>query len=334
MASGFCGFMRIGFQPTRELRAAIVLVVCWLVFPARVMAQRCQDSAWGLVFSQTFGDASHPISLTGQTSYEYEPISCPGDGQYTLASTLDTSCFNATWYAIPSDHTPNDQNGNMLLVNGGPLPGVFYQQPVHGLCAGTSYEISVWIINLLKTETCSNPLIPDLAISVETSDGVLIQTASLGQITQTTSPIWRQYTTLFTLPADTEDVVIKFINNQGGGGCGNDMAIDDVQINQCSACSSPDDQLYVPDAFTPNQDGLNDSLAVFLRSYVASTYTLRIFNRWGNLLFVSTNPATQWDGTFGGIPCPQDTYTWQISYRTPTVPQKSFIKTGRVLLIR
>jgi gliding motility-associated-like protein len=44
-------------------------------------------------------------------------------------------------------------------------------------------------------------------------------------------------------------------------------------------------------------------------------YELSVFNRWGELVFVSQHPAKGWDGTYGGMLCPEGVYIWQIRVR-------------------
>ena len=66
--------------------------------------------------------------------------------------------------------------------------------------------------------------------------------------------------------------------------------------------------LIFPGAFTPNSDGLNDFYKpeyLFIKSY-----SLEIFNRWGELLFSTNDINRGWDGTFKGEMVPPDSYTF------------------------
>ncbi|WP_460972015.1 T9SS type B sorting domain-containing protein [Spirosoma migulaei] len=334
MASAIRKFIRNSFLIANRLRVAICLVACFFCTCFQpTIAQVCADPSGELVFNQTFGTARSTSSIAGLTPYEYEPINCPGDGQYTITNALDGSCFNSTWYAVATDHTPNDTQGNMLVINGGSKAGMFYQQPVSGLCKGTSYEVSVWVLNLLKTGTCLNALIPNLSISIETNDGLVIQSTLIGPILQTDSPTWRRCSLVFTAPTTVDEVVIKLINNQGDLGCGNDMIIDDLQVKQCSECVGQPEPVFVPTVFTPNNDGVNDTLAVFLHAATSNSFSLKIYNRWGSLIFTSSDPAQKWDGTYSGAPCATGTYTWVIAFRSGTT-RSDIIQTGSILLMR
>ncbi len=90
--------------------------------------------------------------------------------------------------------------------------------------------------------------------------------------------------------------------------------------------------LYVPNSFTPNGDGKND---LFKASYSdnVTEYHLQILNRYGQIIFATTDKYKGWDGSFSNTPQPQGAYTWLITYKTAT--DNNLQKTqGMVLLLR
>lgn len=68
--------------------------------------------------------------------------------------------------------------------------------------------------------------------------------------------------------------------------------------------------VYVPNAFTPNGDGENDIL--FVRSSVVEELVFRIYNRWGELVFETTDINRGWDGEFKGKPSDPDVYDYYL----------------------
>jgi len=82
---------------------------------------------------------------------------------------------------------------------------------------------------------------------------------------------------------------------------------DSVTIN-VESCG----KVFIPKAFTPNRDGLNDFFAPVGRCL--SSYTMHIFDRWGNLLFTSNNQP--WDGTVNGKKVMEDTYVYEVTANT------------------
>ena len=73
-----------------------------------------------------------------------------------------------------------------------------------------------------------------------------------------------------------------------------------------------DGTLYVPNAFSPNGDGINDSFAI--QGLEIVKFKLQIFDRWGLQFFYSDNIMSYWDGTLNGELVPIDTYVWKIEY--------------------
>jgi gliding motility-associated-like protein len=68
--------------------------------------------------------------------------------------------------------------------------------------------------------------------------------------------------------------------------------------------------IYIPSAFTPNGDGLNDTFGV--KGEGIKDYRILVYNRWGEVIFESTNVRKQWDGKFDGSPVEQGTYVYQL----------------------
>ncbi len=297
------------------------------------IAQSCPESGGQLVLNETFGTAAQtgPLSAN-QTSYRYTTDNCPNDGEYNRQASLSTSCFSNTWHVVPRDHTPGTVGGNMLIVNGDAQPGEFFRQSVTGLCANTAYEVSIWALNLLRANTCSPTIQPNLTMRIESASGQVLQEINLGNLPETDTPTWQRYTTVFSVSQASATVVVRFINNRGEGGCGNDMALDDLQLRQCTACAT--NPIQIPDAFSPNQDGINDDLVIFLDPLIS--FDLTIYDRWGTAIFASNSLDTHWDGTYSGHPCPSGSYTYRITYRLggPTDPAKPFVKTGQIMLLR
>jgi gliding motility-associated-like protein len=91
--------------------------------------------------------------------------------------------------------------------------------------------------------------------------------------------------------------------------------------------------LYVPNAFTPDGDGVND---IFVPSVIGADpldYNLMIFNRWGQLIFSSEFPTIGWDGSYKGTGSQEDVYVWKILTRdAATSAKKEFV--GHVTLLR
>lgn len=74
--------------------------------------------------------------------------------------------------------------------------------------------------------------------------------------------------------------------------------------------------LWLPNAFTPDGNGVNDVFRPVMLDMVAADYHLYIFDRWGGIVFESTDPDEGWDGLVnGGMPASTGVYVWRIIYR-------------------
>jgi gliding motility-associated-like protein len=69
---------------------------------------------------------------------------------------------------------------------------------------------------------------------------------------------------------------------------------------------------YLPNAFTPNKDSKNE----IFKPEVSGVYDYEffVFDRWGELIFQTTNTDEGWDGTYKGEKCQQDVYVYKIRY--------------------
>lgn len=90
--------------------------------------------------------------------------------------------------------------------------------------------------------------------------------------------------------------------------------------------------IYVPNAFTPNQDGMNDQFKAIVRGI--DSFEWFIYDRWGQLVFTSTDPEEAWDGTYKGNRAPFDVYVWKIKYTASNTPGIIRTLVGHVTLVR
>ncbi|MBC8153766.1 MAG: gliding motility-associated C-terminal domain-containing protein, partial [Bacteroidetes bacterium] len=98
-------------------------------------------------------------------------------------------------------------------------------------------------------------------------------------------------------------------------------------VDQCEP------MLLTTTAFTPNNDGRNDTFEI-VAEYITD-FDLKIYNRWGEVIFSSTSPDQKWDGNFRGEPYPPMNYAFVVSYKSQYFPERPRVtKRGSVLLIR
>ena len=90
--------------------------------------------------------------------------------------------------------------------------------------------------------------------------------------------------------------------------------------------------LYVPNTFTPNENGLND----FFTGHGADItyFKMQIFDRWGELIFETEKQYPGWDGTYKSELVQEDIYVWRIEYKTGCTKDELLHRIGHVGVIR
>ena len=132
------------------------------------------------------------------------------------------------------------------------------------------------------------------------------------------------YTFDFRQPAEYE-VCLTVVDDRG---CP-DSICRTVEINDVL-------ETYVPNCFTPDADGVNDSWGMVSNIPDIRDFELRVFDRWGAVIFQSEDPLGRWDGTMGnggGGTVKQDVYVYTINFHTISTgrPEKHF---GHVSLLK
>lgn len=168
----------------------------------------------------------------GNTSYNFTSET-PGDGSYKISNNT-----NYLGWFDTEDHTLNDTNGRMLIVNARTNPGQFFRMTVPDLCENTIYGFTTWIMNLMPfyhqgcgAEGTSIPI--NIRFEIwDSTDTNLLASGNSGNILSTITPDWQEYGVVFkSLPGQTS-VILKMFTNESGG-CGNDFAIDDIWFRSC-----------------------------------------------------------------------------------------------------
>ncbi len=90
-------------------------------------------------------------------------------------------------------------------------------------------------------------------------------------------------------------------------------------------------QLYIPNAFTPNSDNVNDFFRIKY-PFAVQRFQMLVYNRYGQQIFASSDIGRGWDGKYGGLPQPGGAYVWIISFVDIDGENKSL--QGTVLLLR
>jgi gliding motility-associated-like protein len=285
-------------------------------------------------------------------------------GTYLLLVTDQTyGCFATDVAVVIADNTPpeaallavknplchNQTSGSISVasVTGGSAPYLYSinRQPFtaspefNGLSGGT-YTIEIEDANGCRWET-SVALINPPAISVNAGPDVTIFYGESTVLRAAVLPLGGNYTYAWT-PSD----------NLSCNNCAQTVAAPDsttlyeVLVTDSNGCQARDEvrvtvrirrDVFIPNGFSPNDDGVNDRLIVFAGDGVERILEFNIHNRWGESVFYVANfppndPAYGWDGAFRHKPAALDVYVYyaRVLYKDGT--EKLF--KGDVTLMR
>jgi len=180
-----------------------------------------------------FGDDRNPQDFSlSQLKDNYRRVKsvCPDDGQFTFSSYTQ-DCFNGNWMSFYKDHTPGSVNGRMMLVNAAYQPATFFSVTLTGLKPATEYEFSTWLVNVCPGKEGCEPTPPQIRIVV-VADGKPLSVFYTGAIPANGSVAWKRYAGTFKTPASYSGIIVV-MDDLTTGGCGNDFAMDDIEVREC-----------------------------------------------------------------------------------------------------
>lgn len=207
--------------------------------------------------------------------------------------------------------------------------------PVAGPQATTSYVLTV-----TDSLGCPKPYSDTVVVSVippvmafAGNDTAVVRSQPL-QLNATGGTIY-QWTPAYNLNNASIANPIAVFND------GTDTIVYKVKVGTPEGCSNTDSikiyvfetapQVFIPTAFTPNGDGLNDLFRATVAGMKQFNY-LRIYNRWGQLMFSTTTPEKGWDGVHNGSKQAAGTYVYVIE--AVDYLDKPYVKKGTLVLIR
>ena len=113
------------------------------------------------------------------------------------------------------------------------------------------------------------------------------------------------------------------LTGYNSAGCFSSDTLNVIVVEDCG-------EMYVPNAFTPNDDKVNDVL--YVRGICLESISFMIFNRWGEKVFETTDQKIGWDGTYKGEPLNTGVFVYRLEGKTHD--GKSFTAKGNITLIR
>jgi gliding motility-associated-like protein len=247
-------------------------------------------------------------------------VLCPDDTIELFAH--DTTGLNLSYSWTPASDVLSGANTDSPFVKP-PSNTTFYVTAIDS-AYGCTYKDSININVISSLQYVLATATPD---TIKYGDTTQLNTI----YTQAASLYWNPDSSLFSTTianplADPRQVTTYTVNVTDNNGCKVDKQVT-VYI-EYTPCSSTN--LYVPNAFSPNNDGKNDVL--YVRGNFIQTMYFTVYDRWGQKMFETRNQNEGWDGTYKGKKLDPAVFGWYVE-GTCEVGEK-FFKKGNVTLLR
>jgi gliding motility-associated-like protein len=246
-----------------------------------------------------YQNARTGLAYAGFASYYY----CTGSCREYISVKLDDSLISNISYCVEFYVSLSDSSVNGLA----PIGAFFSKNQIND-------QSSISYLDSLPQVTTGTTIIND------TANWVLVSGSFIANGGET-------YLTIGTFAADSE-LILDTVRPTWY--YGSYFYIDDVSVTECPEPPPVVSSLIVPNAFSPNGDGINDFFSP--RDTNLSFYTCKIYNRWGNLVFETTNPNQFWDGNYNGGDCVDGTYFYLIE--AVGLDDKKYLFKGFLMLAR
>jgi gliding motility-associated-like protein len=229
-----------------------------------------------------------------------------------LLQSTDASLATASFQWYKNGTALNGENKNNLSVTANNYGEGYYQ------CRAQSDSFCL----LSDSFKVAWPTIPNANILGKDTVACIGDSIVLNAYTDAVSTYqWQDGSANATYTATKSGLYKVNITNS----CGTAQSSRQITFQKCS------DDIYVPTAFTPNGDGLND---VFRVKYFQApiSFNMKVYNRFGQVIFETRDPSKGWDGSLHDFNQPIGTYIWVIDYVSHNNVHN--LKKGTVTLIR
>lgn len=235
--------------------------------------------------------------------------------QVTTNITPSTGPYTYTWNTSPV------QNGSVLSG----LAGKNYILKIKNTATGCTKDTSIVIpgYNAIQALFSPNPNLSCVPFEENTITFLDLSNGTTGgtwNFNGTTKPYTpgQSIAHEFTDPG-SYNVTLNVVNE---GNCPSSYAM--------SICILESTEIFLPDIFSPNNDGANDVL--YLRGNGVKEMIFQIYDRWGNKIFESSDVKNGWDGTYKGKDAEPGVYAYYLNVTMFT--DKKIIKKGDITLVR
>lgn len=247
---------------------------------------------------------------------------CVGDIAHLFVKNPNVA-YTYNWYTTASGSTI-EATGISYNISPAGLPTTYYVELQHGNCRSVRTPVVV-----MQPTPLTRPIVTAINISanaitfqwqpVPGANGYLVSVNGGVYITPTSGSLG---TTHIIGSLQSKETLTIHVIALG------DIPCQNSQGN--ATATTPADEIFIPNSFTPNGDGKNDLFKVYGNGL--ANMEMKIFNQWGELLYAGKDISTGWDGTHKGRRQPIGVYSYVI--RLTLTDKSEVIKKGSVNLLK
>ncbi len=248
----------------------------------------------------------------------------------TRRNAIFSTYINGVQQAQSASSSILDLDNNALLsIGNSPCIGVDGTQRFHGLID----ELTVYKRSLNSGEVAGLYLKPDQLVTQDTliflGDAFQVyNTSTCATLFNWTPDVGVSDYTIpnpVLSPDSTTTYFVDFIDDRG---C---AASDSIQVTVIDPSLLGCESIFIPTAFTPNDDGLNDEFRVSNPQSISEVISFDIYDRWGTRVFSSPDRFASWDGKLNGRALKPGIFVYQLRYRCEG---QELVKSGTFTLIK
>jgi gliding motility-associated-like protein len=307
-------------------------------------------STSGLTINPSTGIIDLASSNAGSyiVTYSVAATSCSSAGTHTTSIVITPALATVTNFSYNSPVCSGNQtltpNQSVGFTNGGnytSTPFISGLNSVTGIVDLSNSSSGTYTINYsVPASACVTAGSSTTAITVNQVPSLLVSPdvsivfgSSTTLMANSSSPnyTWNPSTNLSCINCDSPIAsppeTTKYCVQTSNGTCDNTVC---VLVTVETICTT-NENLKVPNAFTPNGDGNNDQFCLQGWNSCSVSFLIRIFNRWGEKVFESTDPDFCWDGTYKGQKLNAEVFVYYIN--ASFTKSDEIIKKGNISLI-
>jgi gliding motility-associated-like protein len=279
------------------------------------------SSGQNCIFRDTIELTVTPVPTI--TLSNFDTISCL-PFTVNLIANVDNPNASLTW-DFGDGFTSTSTSNVIHTYNNAGVYDLLLTAAIGNTCEGTLFlEDAIHVLSLPHADFAYNVISNDGSqIKVEFFNNSVNYTSFLWDFDGDSTSVLQNPSTFFDISDQSEFVVNIYTTN--------DYCSDSMQ----QIIDVPGQLIYyVPNSFTPDGNLFNNYFEpVFTEGYVEDSYHLRIYNRWGEIVFESFDTKSGWDGTYGDKLAKEDIYVWIIEFTEKEKNEKRQI-TGHVNLMK